>query len=237
MNFLWAMIMAIGFVLPDAASAETRADVGLSIQNGAVRSFHLAIGEFFHVPEREVIHVHKRRIPDPEIPVVFHIAHHARVHPDKVIAHRLRGHSWMEVTLHFGLSPDIYSIPAYPGPYGKHGYDPGGPRRHGRIHLDDRYIIDSVNIFFISNRYRYEPDIVIRHRSQGRDYLGIHDDIRRHHRDREARNDRSDRHGRDRDDRWDRGHRDPGDQKDRWTEDRKRHFKGDRGKPSHRGRD
>ena len=51
------------FVVPGApAYAEVR--IGATITDEGLRSFHVAIGSYYHVPEREVIVIRERRIPD-----------------------------------------------------------------------------------------------------------------------------------------------------------------------------
>jgi hypothetical protein len=144
----------------------------------------MAIGEYFHVPEREVIIIRKRRIPDDEIPVVFYIAQHARVRPEVIIDYRLRGHNWMDVTLHFGLGPEVYYIPVqevYGPPYGKaYGHYKNKHKKEWRkIVLEDDDIVNFVNLRFISERYGHKPEEVIRLRSSGRDFYGINEEIRR----------------------------------------------------------
>jgi hypothetical protein len=55
--------------------------------------------------------VRDRGIHQEELPVVFFLAQRARVSPEAVVDLRLRGMNWMDITLQFGLSPDIYYVP------------------------------------------------------------------------------------------------------------------------------
>ena len=82
---------------------------GVSISDGELRSFYLAIGDYYRVPEPRVVHVKKHyRVRDEELPVVFYLASCARVEPDVIIDLRLRQRmSWLNITLHFGLTPEI----------------------------------------------------------------------------------------------------------------------------------
>ncbi|HPA85550.1 MAG TPA: hypothetical protein PLJ30_12140, partial [Deltaproteobacteria bacterium] len=91
--------------------AETRWNVGISGGNDGIEGFHLSVGEYYRVPHREVVVIHKRGICDEGLPVVFFIAQRAHVHPDAVVGLRLRGMSWFDITLHYGLCPDIYYVP------------------------------------------------------------------------------------------------------------------------------
>jgi hypothetical protein len=158
-------------------------DVGGTIVDGNLRNFYLAIGEYYRVPEREVIVIRERRIPDYDLPVVFYIAEHAHVAPAVIVDMRLAGRSWMDITLHFGLGPDIYYVPVrkvYGPPYGRaYGYYKNKPRHEWKsIRLDDREVVDMVNLRFMSNRYRYAPEEVMRLRSSGRNFVSINEELR-----------------------------------------------------------
>lgn len=185
MRYLWFFVIALSVCLsPTLVSAGTQTDVGISIVDGSVRSFHLAIGEYFHVPEREIIIIRERRIRDDEIPVILYIARHAHVRPDVVIKYRQGRHSWMEVTLHFGLSPEIYYVPVHEEhgpPYGKaYGHYKKRDKMDWRmVNLEDDDIVNFVNLRFISERYGYDPDEVIRLRSSGKDFFLINESVRR----------------------------------------------------------
>lgn len=53
---------------------QPQVDIGVSVGPGGLNTFYFSIQEYFRVPEREVLIVRERRIPDEEIPVVFFIA-------------------------------------------------------------------------------------------------------------------------------------------------------------------
>ncbi len=178
-------IMSGFFVFLIAAStpsfAATQWSVGVSGGDEGIRSFNLSIGDYYHVPEREVVVVHDRGINEEEVPVVFFIAQRAHVSPEAVVRLRLRGMDWMEITLHFGLSPDIYYVPVRQGhPYG-HAY--GHYKRHPRGgwqrgDLRDTDIVNQVNLKFISEHHRYAPEQVMKYRSEGKSFTTIDRDIR-----------------------------------------------------------
>ena len=168
-----------------AAFSDTRTDVGVSIGNGGINSFYLAIGEYYRVPEREVVFIRERRIPDYDIPVVLFLAERARVEPEVIIDYRLRGRSWMDITLHFGLDPQIYYVPVrevYGPPYG-HAYGHYKHKNKRNIRLDDDDVVNMVNLRFISERYGYAPEEVMRMRSRGDNFIVINEDVRRSKKD------------------------------------------------------
>jgi len=197
-SFLFGCFLLIS-MLSSPASAETQWNVGLSIGNEGIRNFNLSIGEYYRVPEREVIVVRERGFRDEELPVIFFISSRARVAPRVVIDLRSRGWSWMDITLHFGLSPAIYYVPIKEGrvgpPYGKaYGYYKKHPRHDGkRIPLTDDDVVNLVNLRFISEHHGYPPEAVMKMRAEGRNFVAINETVY------------EDRHGKKKDDNGDRG--------------------------------
>jgi len=163
-------------------SAAAQWNVGISGGNDGIDGFHVSIGEYYRVPAREVVVVRDRGICDEDLPVVFFIAQRAHVHPDSIVLLRHRGMSWMDITLHFGLSPEIYYVPVpvgYVYPQGHaYGYYRNHPRHDWRkIRFQDRDIVNQVNLRFMTEHHRYSPDRVIKYRSEGRSFTRIHRDI------------------------------------------------------------
>ena len=164
--------------------ADNRVDVGATIVDGNIRNFYLAIGEYYRVPEREVVLIRDRHIPHHEVPVVLYLAQRAHVEPGMIVDLRLKGQSWMDITLHFGLGPDIYYVPMREvsgPPYGHaYGHYKNKPKKQWKnIRLDDDEVVNMVNLRFISDRYKYSPDTVARMRSGGKDFVVINEDIRK----------------------------------------------------------
>jgi hypothetical protein len=178
-------IMSGFFVFLIAASppsfAATQWNVGVSGGNEGISSFNLSIGDYYHVPEREVVVVHERGINEEELPVVFFIAQRARVSPEAVVDLHLRGMNWMDITLHYGLSPEIYYVPVRQGPpygnaYGHYKRHPkGGWQKND---LRDADIVNQVNLKFISEHHRYSPEQVMKYRSEGKSFTSIDRDAR-----------------------------------------------------------
>lgn len=174
-----------------AAQADTRMDLGATIVNGDLRGFYLSLGEYYRVPEREIVVIRDRHIPDYDIPVVLYIAQRAHVAPGVVVDLRLAGNSWMDITLRFGLGPDIYYVPVqrvYGPPYGNaYGYFKNKKRKDWHtIRLADDDVVNLVNLRFISERYGHPPEEVMRMRSAGRSFVAINDELRRGRREKEV---------------------------------------------------
>ncbi len=206
-HLLFAIVSFLLIGSPNAR-AEFSGDIGASFFNGDLSSFYLSIGDYYRVPERDFYLIRDCGLAPWEVPVVYHIARAARCSPATIIDLRHRGRSWYDITLYFGLSPDIYYVPLPRGympcpPYGKaYGYY---KKKRGRVViLDDDDIVNLVNLRFMSDYYRVPPERIIDLRSRHRDFIVIDRDFRekRHSRDWDCRN-RHDDDRRVRDmDRW-----------------------------------
>lgn len=154
------------------------ADVGFQISIGAP-GFYLSVGNFFGYPEREVIVIRERGIPDDELPVVFFISHHAHVPPEVIIELRvLRGWTWSRICAYYRIPPVVFYIPVevYERPYGpyyRHYHHYRHPKDWERIRLTDHMIVNQVNLIFISKYYNYPPERVIRMREEGASFANI----------------------------------------------------------------
>jgi hypothetical protein len=166
-----------------AGGAAAQVSIGASFDKEGLTGFYLGVGEYYKVPEREVVVVRERGIPDEDLPVVFLIAARAKVAPEAVLKLRLRGISWGDITLHFGLSPAIFYVPVQqtPGPpYGKaYGYYKKTPKSQWKtIKLSDAEVVNLVNLKFISEHYGYSPDEVIRMRASGKKFVEINREVK-----------------------------------------------------------
>lgn len=183
------LVALIGlFISQGSAIAQTRdIDLGISVSDGRLRSFYLAIGDHYGVQPRLVVDVRERyRYSDDELPVVFFLATRARVEPAVIISLRLKKMSWLDIAFHFSLTPDIFFVPLPPGrigpPYGNaYGYY----RKHGpardwkKIILTDREVVDLVNLRFMSDYYKMTPETVIAMRGRESRFVVINDEIRK----------------------------------------------------------
>lgn len=174
-TILLAVLLAMS-----TAHFAARADVSarLTTDGDGVKEFRLAIGTHFGIKERAITEVRKD-IPDSELPVVFHIASKAKVSPGAIVALRRQKKSWLDVTLHFGLSPEIFHVPVtkVPGPpYGRaYGYFRNKPKSGwGKIKLKDDEIVHLVNVKFLSSHHRRSPDDVLRMNRAGRSFVKLH---------------------------------------------------------------
>jgi hypothetical protein len=87
--------------------------------------------------------------------------------------------SWWDISLRLGLDPHtLYVVDTnrHSGPpYGRaYGYHDSG--RNYR--LQDREIVELVNVRFLSNYYHVSPDEIIDRRNRGQHYMHIDDDYR-----------------------------------------------------------
>lgn len=178
---LTAIVLAVAV---NANAGEVNA--GISISDGGIKGFYLAIGQTYRVPEREIVVVRERRIPDEELPVVFFIARTSGATPFAIADFRLGGRTWFEVARHFGVGADAFYVEfkeAPAPPYGKAwGYYRKHPRKEWhKIVLADDDVINLVNLRFMTERYRCTPDEVVKRRSGRRGFVAIHSDFEREH--------------------------------------------------------
>ena len=161
------------------------ADTGVSPGAEALSGFFLAVGDYFRIPQTEVIIIRERGTPADEIPVVLFIAKRAHVEPEIVMDFRLRNNTWLYTTLRFGLGPEIFYVPVdmviKDSLYGKaYGYYKHKPRKEWKtIVLSDNDIVNLVNLKLMSEYYRYPPEEIIKMRSRGQEFYSINDEIRK----------------------------------------------------------
>lgn len=178
------LLGAVALVFGLSSPAIGGVDIGLSVEDGTISHFHLAIGSYYHVPEKEMKIVIEKKIPDEEMPVVFFIAHRADISPRKVIELRLGGKNWMQISLQYGINADAYYVPAdrvSGPPYGKaYGHYKNKKKSNwNHISLSDTDIINFVNLRFLSEHYGYSADEIIELRTSGKSFVIINDEVKK----------------------------------------------------------
>lgn len=172
--------LLVSFISLSSARSDQNVEFGMSIGSQGLKGFYLAVGDYFSVPQQQIIIVKQNNIPDEEMPVVFFIAQQANVPVMTVVNLRLSGKSWTSITVSLGLSPAIFYVPvttvvvAGP-PYGHaYGYYRNKPRKlWNKIVLDDDDVVNLVNLKFVSEHYGYPPEQVIRMRAKGKKFAAI----------------------------------------------------------------
>jgi hypothetical protein len=180
------VISAVFFVASGMASAQN-ASLGVSVADGRLQSFYLAIGDYYRVPEVEVVAIRDRyRLPDEVFPVVFFMAARAHVEPSVIIGFRTRGMSWLDITFRCGLTPEIFYVPVtidkVGPPYGKaYGYYKKyrPSKQWKKIVLTDHEVNDLVNLRFMSEHYRIAPEAVMEMRGRGDNFIIINEKERK----------------------------------------------------------
>ena len=167
-----------------STNAPAEVDIGLSIDEDGIKSFYIAVGDYYDAPEKEIAVVRKHKIPDEDLSVVFFLSRRAKVSSQAIIDLHLEGKTWMEITLHYGLGPGIYYVPvkeAKGPPYGKAlGHFKKKPKdKWKKITLKNDEIINLVNLKFMSEYHGYSPDDIIKMRTKGKNFLLINKEIKK----------------------------------------------------------
>lgn len=176
---------AILLMILSTGSSDAGVNVNINIGDQSHRDYYESISDFYRVSEEDLYYMRSRGIRDDYIPVILQIASSANVSPLTVAKRYGPGVSLLELTRIFGKSPEIYYVPVKVKvdgpPYGKaYGYYRTRARKEWKnIYLDDYDIINLSNLGFMSRYYDVEPDIIIKKRSSGRNFIVINDDFHR----------------------------------------------------------
>ena len=180
---LAAALLLIGMTVGTGSAADV--SFGLSADQDGLKSFYLSIGEHYKAPETEIVIVRKYNIPDDEIPVVFFISRHGDVEAGIVVKLRSEGKSWFEISAQFGVSPEVYYVSFAKDlgpPYGKAwGHYKNKKRGEWKsIHLSDADVVNFVNIKFMSERYGYTPDELVKMRDKKQGFVNLNAKVKKH---------------------------------------------------------
>lgn len=186
MRLIW-VLFAVIMLAVTAQVIESKGDVDIEgpIGERGLREFFLAVGDYYRVPQKEIIIIKGRGFPPHDVPVVLSIAKRGHVEPEVIMDLRLSGYTWLDITLRFGLNPEIFYVPVdvmvTGPPYGKaYGYYKKKPKKEWKtIVLSDGDVTNLVNLKFISEHYGYPPEKIIEMRSRGKEFVSINEEIRK----------------------------------------------------------
>lgn len=168
----------LSFVLSGVLSGRAQAgfEAGVSITDEGIRSFHLAVGDYYRVPERSVVVVARKGIPDDDLPVVFFLASRTGIAPSAIVSLRLGGTSWMDICIKYGLTAAVFYVPVNAGPpYGKaYGHYKTPKNKWKTLKFSDGDIVNMVNLRFMTEHYGYPASKVMRMRDKGAGFVVIH---------------------------------------------------------------
>jgi hypothetical protein len=132
--------------------------IGISGSDQGIDSFRLSIGNYFGVPQRQVLDV-EYYVPREHMSVVYFLANKSRRDPRYVTELRRRGLSWWNISARLGLDP--YALYRTPN---------SGYKRH---RMQDSEIADYVNVRFLSDYHHVSQDEIIKRRRGGERYERI----------------------------------------------------------------
>lgn len=155
----------------------------MTVTDEGLKNFYFAIGDFYKVPEKEIIVVRKQGIIDEELPVIFFLAKRAGVHYGQIVKWRVHNRwTWMKIIRKLRLTPEIFYIPfetpVNTGVYAKiYGYYKQPKNKWKFINLTDDEIIHCVNLHFISGYHGLKPVEVIKMRNAGKNFVKINKEV------------------------------------------------------------
>ena len=175
--------LTITFVLCVPNLFAQNVSTGISITDGHLNNFYLSIGDYYRVPESRIVYVRDRyHMHDEELPVLFFLASRARVDPQVIIDLRMgKRMSWLDITLHFGLTPEIYYVPVkrVGPPYGNaYGYYKKHKGNYNKVVLVDDDVVNLVNLRFMSDYHGVAPELIMEKRGKGERFIVMNDEFR-----------------------------------------------------------
>lgn len=176
--------LLLGVLAPVAGAGRADAQTPVSV-SARIGDFHVAVANYYRVPQREVVVIRERRIPDEEIPLALFIARHANTPWERVVDMRVRGSSWWDISVRLGVSPEVYYVPVAVvsgPPYGRAlGHYKKKHRKEWRtIVLTDADLINLVELRFLSEHYHVAPERIVELRSRHDDFVVIHAEVHGH---------------------------------------------------------
>lgn len=181
------ILATVLFLMSGATGSAQNVSTGISITNGHLSSFYIAIGDYYHVPKSRVVYVRDHyRLRDEELPVVFFLASRAHVDPQVVIDLRMRRRmSWLDITFHYGLTPEIYYVPLMRvgPPYGKaYGHYKKHKKNYKKVVLVDDDVVNLVNLRFMSEYHGIAAEVVVDRRGRGEKFVVMNSEFREQNR-------------------------------------------------------
>jgi len=181
-SFLFLLSILFAGFISDVSRADV--NVGISADQDGIKEFYLSVGTHYGAREAEIEKVRARSLPDDEMAVVFFLSNRLEMSPLFLVDLRLSGRSWLDITLKYGLSPEIYYVKfaSDPGPpYGKAwGHYKNTPRKEWhQIQLGDSDIINLVNLKYLSEKYQCSPEKIVHMRKQGKSFANMNSEFKK----------------------------------------------------------
>jgi hypothetical protein len=170
-------------VVPTARAVEDIKIGGVTIKGEDAQKFYNIVGDYFGLKQDQLAVAQKLGLSPEEMPVAIMIAQKAHVDPAAVIAQRLAGKSWLEITRNYKLSPEIFYAPVKEPPSGPpyghaYGYYKNKDKQDwNKVELKDDEVVNLVNLKVISEHYECAPEEVMKMRSSGRNFVTINKDV------------------------------------------------------------
>jgi hypothetical protein len=147
-----------------------------------IADLHRAVRESLGLPEPMIVRALERGLPADDLPAAGLIAARAEVPLESVVDLRLGGMAYADITVRFGLGPEIFYVPfdADPGPpYGNAwGHFRKTPRERWRtLRLADADVVHYANLRLCVDHYRVAPVEVVALHRKSKGFAGLHREL------------------------------------------------------------
>ncbi len=152
-------------------------------KNDNTLEYVMAVGDYFDADYEYVNDILNSYVTAEELPVVFFVAKSAKADPVEVAKMRADNNSWMDISTSYKLDAKVYYVmmagkiknPEFKATYEK--YNSVLVSQWDKIELNDRDIINLVNLRFIYKQHDYNPFEIMSMRSYGKSYVKIYHSI------------------------------------------------------------
>lgn len=143
----------------------------------------MAVGDHYDADYEYVNEILNSYVTAEELPVVFFIASSANADAVEIAKMRSDKNTWMDIATSYNLTPKVFYVMMagkiknkdFKATYAK--YHSVTTSQWDKIELNDKDIIDLVNLRFIYKQHDYNPFEVMSMRSYGKSYIKIYHSI------------------------------------------------------------
>jgi hypothetical protein len=173
------LALATAVVASPAAHAALDVDFGAAVRVNDDTDLYFAISSRYFDRDRRDVEYWGRRCDDPDdLAVALFIGRHSGRSLNEIFDLRRRGRTWWEISLRFGVPPDVWFVPVRRDPGPPYGKAYGHWKKHRRddrreLVLSDFDVRNLVAVRVMHEYYGVSAEIAMRWRSDGDDLRSL----------------------------------------------------------------